>query len=115
MKIRESRTIKIPERYKSDIGYTPEKKLKEEINTEISNITEITDTKIESNPWNVENFEAFLFYECPECLFHSNERSQFAIHIASKHVKVYMKIFLLYFIHIVFVNIKHNFFRLWTS
>ena len=91
MKIRENRTIKIPERYKSDIGYTPEKKVKEEI-TEITEtkieITEITETKIENDPWNVENFEAFLFYECPECLFHSSERSQFASHVASKHVKV---------------------------
>ena len=99
MKIRESRTIKMPERYKSDIGYTtPGKKVLKVENISTTDIAEITDTKIENNPWNVENFEAFLFYECPECLFHSNERSQFAIHIASKHAKVCMKIFLIYFI-----------------
>ena len=98
MKIRESRTIKMPERYKSDIEYTtPGKKVLKVENISTTDIAEITDTKIESNPWNVENFEAFLFYECPECLFHSSERSQFASHIASKHVKVLENIFLIFF------------------
>ena len=98
MKIRESRTIKMPERYKSDIGYTtPEKKVLKVENISTTDIAEITDTKIENNPWNVENFEAFLFYECPECLFHSSERSQFASHIASKHVKVLENIFWIFF------------------
>ena len=44
----------------------------------------ITEEKAE-NPWNVHNFDSFLFYECPECPHKSQDCRTFANHAAKHH------------------------------
>lgn len=40
---------------------------------------------VKINPWNVVNFEAFLFYDCPECSHKCQDRTTFAKHAVMKH------------------------------
>ena len=59
--------------------------------TKIDSIIEIDENiekPLEFNPWNVTNFEAFLVYECPECLYKSQDCGTLAKHAAIKHPKV---------------------------
>ena len=37
------------------------------------------------NPWDVTNFESFIFYECPECNHKSQDCSTFARHAVLYH------------------------------
>ena len=48
----------------------------EEVNSEIP---------LDSNPWNVTNFDAFLVYDCPECNYKNNDCVTFAKHAAMRH------------------------------
>ena len=38
-----------------------------------------------SNPWMVENIEAFVYYCCPECVFRSKDESFFQSHALQNH------------------------------
>ena len=43
--------------------------------------------KVEANPWEVENIEAFHFYCCPECEMKCNTKDQFIDHAMEWHPK----------------------------
>ena len=40
------------------------------------------------NPWDVTNFQAFLYYECPECDAKFQDVTVFARHAGSEHDQV---------------------------
>ena len=41
--------------------------------------------KVEANPWEVENIEAFHFYCCPECDFRVVSCQEFQDHAVNQH------------------------------
>lgn len=41
-----------------------------------------------TNPWDVTNFEAFMFFECPQCSHKTRDCQAFAIHAAANHTQV---------------------------
>ena len=38
-----------------------------------------------SNPWNVESIDEFSYFNCPECTFHSKEKTYFQDHATRNH------------------------------
>ena len=38
-----------------------------------------------SNPWNVESVDEFSYFNCPECTFHSKEKTSFEDHATRNH------------------------------
>jgi hypothetical protein len=38
-----------------------------------------------SNPWNVESIDEFSYFNCPECNFHSKEKTYFQDHATRNH------------------------------
>ena len=82
---RSQRIRKIPERFQDSIYNSNDK----ENFVKNENSEEIDPKVLKHNPWDLaNNFEAFLYYECPECTYQDQERSRFALHIADKHEKV---------------------------
>ena len=53
-----------------------EKEIEE--STLLNNVSDI-------NPWDVTNFESFVFYECPECNHKSQDCTTFARHAVLNH------------------------------
>ena len=47
---------------------------------------------MEDNPWNVENFDEFLFYICPECNYFSKELEVLVDHAEDLHGENYSKV-----------------------
>ena len=47
---------------------------------------------MEYNPWNVENFDEFLFYICPECNYFSKELEVLVDHAEDLHGENYSKV-----------------------
>lgn len=45
---------------------------------------------LSTNPWDVTNFEAFMFFECPQCPLKTRDCHAFAIHAAANHAEVEM-------------------------
>ena len=89
---RSSRKIKVPERYSVFINEDKDE-IKEEIIETDDDIMKqcevITSTINVENPWhNVSNFESFLFYGCPECVYKNTSVTEFANHISANHIKV---------------------------
>ena len=93
---RSSRKIKVPARYSVFIN-EDKNEIKEEIEKEIIETDDeimkqcevIKSTINVENPWhNISNFEDFLFYGCPECVYKNTSVSEFANHIAANHKKV---------------------------
>ena len=38
-----------------------------------------------SNPWNVGSIDEFSYFNCPECTFHSKEKTNFQDHAENNH------------------------------
>ena len=87
---RSQRIRKIPERFQDSIYNVSDK----ENFVKNENYEEINSKFLKHNPWDLaNNFEAFLYYECPECTYQDQERSRFALHIADKHEKVRIRMY----------------------
>ena len=83
---RSQRIRRVPERFQDDSIYNLSDK---ENIVKNENFEEINQKVLKQNPWDLaNNFEAFLYYECPECTYQDQERSRFALHVADKHEKV---------------------------
>lgn len=74
---RSKRTIKAP----TIFDPTPDNVDLKEIEEQVIN----DEQPVKNNPWNVSNFEAFLFYDCPECNHKCQDRTTFAKHAILKH------------------------------
>ena len=49
---------------------------------------EIEDEEISKNPWDVDNLDIFCAYNCPECPYRHENKSEFQEHAISTHEKV---------------------------
>ena len=54
--------------------------------TEIEDVIEAED--ISENPWDVDNLDIFCTYNCPECPYRHENKSEFQNHAISSHEKV---------------------------